>query len=95
MKIPRFQLAHRGSIKHLVSSCLPLFNVGSVHTLVFLAVGTALVVLQFDQALECGLVLSRPVRAAGGHSSRHDGGKQARLKGEAPIAICGWSVSRY
>jgi hypothetical protein len=70
MKMPKFQLAHLGSI----DTCqLPRpVAVFVSRTLVPLAVCAALVSFQLDQALQCLLVLHRPVGSGG--SPRHGGG---------------------
>lgn len=72
MKMPKFQLAHLGS----VDTCqLPRpVTVWVSRTLVPLAVCAALVSFQFDQALQRLLVLHCPVGS--GRSPRHGGGRE-------------------
>jgi hypothetical protein len=70
MKMPKFQLAHLGSGDTCQLSCPVAVYVS--RTLVPLAVCTALVAFQFDQALQRLLVLHCPVGSGG--SPRHGGG---------------------
>jgi hypothetical protein len=81
MKMPKFQLAHLGS----VDTCqLPRpATVFPCRTLVLLAVCTTLVSFQLDQALQCRLVLHCPVRTGG--SPRHGGGCEGSGRG----VVCG------
>ena len=79
--MPKFQLAHLGS----VDTCqLPrLITAFPYRTLVLLAVCTALVSFQLDQALQRRLVLHCPVRTGG--SPRHGGGCEGFGEG----VVCG------
>jgi hypothetical protein len=70
MKMPKFQLAHLGSVNTCQLSCPVAVSV--FRTLVPLAVCTALVAFQLDQALQRLLVLHCPVGS--GRSPRHGGG---------------------
>lgn len=72
MKIPRFQLAHRGSVKqfrrmfqHLIAKYLV--------TLVLLAIRAAFVAFNFDQGFQSLLILSRSISSGIRRSSRHFG----------------------
>jgi len=70
MKMPKFQLAHLGSVD--TCQLRRLVTVPKHRTLVPFAVCAALVSLQLDQALQRLLVLHRPVGSGG--SPRHGGG---------------------
>lgn len=80
IKMPRFQLAHRGSGNMIVRVCFLLVGLQFVSirrgwmilTFVSLAVSADLVRLDFEEALDGGLVLRRPLSSGVGRSSGHD-----------------------
>ena len=71
MKMPRFQLAHRGSALDF-SKGFPRVSDDMQRTLVLLAVGTYLVALEFDEILERYAILFRAIGGRVG-PPRHGG----------------------
>ncbi len=70
-KTPRFQLAHRGSVGDLREYMRSELSMAYQLTLVLLAIGADLVSLEFEEILEGGLVLRRPLGRGIGRSSGH------------------------
>lgn len=81
-KTPRFQLAHRGSARLVSISAMLGKKERRLRTLVPLAVGADLVVLELEKTLDGGGVLGCPLGSRVGRSSGHGGGHAGQSRGE-------------